>query len=82
MGDIPRRKTISVELSPFFANSSMTSDIDSEGPGRITFDEMETLPSLRPVCTSYLAPPLCIYIFVYSSTLIPESNSSTKFVEV
>lgn len=49
---------MSLELSPFLLKALMEFDTDIEGAGRFTLLARDTVPSLLPVCTIYLPPPL------------------------
>ena len=52
---------MSVALSPLLAKALIAFDTDTEGDGRIAaFCAVDTNPSLLPVWTAYLPPPLYI----------------------
>ena len=54
---------MSVALSPFLAKAVIAFDNDTEGDGRTeAFCATDTNPSLLPVWTAYLPPPLYIKV--------------------
>lgn len=56
---------MSVAVNPLRANARMALDTEEVGGGRVrAFCARDTSPSLLPVWTLYLAPPLCIYNYI------------------